>query len=183
MKKGINHEERLFEYLLGQLSEDEQAQIEQRYLADPDFHEEILAAERELIDRYVYGELANRELFETHFLSSPGRRQRVEFARALMQSPAAKAPAGSQLALPVRRQLQDAGNPVVQAPPVPVPDPPASNAPTIPAPQTPPPVRVATFILSPTLTRSTNETPTVRLKASDVQADFEIQLETSDYSR
>ena len=87
MKRSTPDEERLIGYLLGQLSPEEQAGIEERYLSDPEFHQELRAAERELIDRYVRGEV-QREPFERQFLSSPSRRQRVEFARALMQSSA-----------------------------------------------------------------------------------------------
>lgn len=77
---------RLARYLLGQLTQDEQARVEEQYLADPDIHEELRAAERELIDQYVSGDLADRTAFEAHFLTSPGRRERVAFARALRQA-------------------------------------------------------------------------------------------------
>lgn len=79
-------EKQLVRYLLGQLGPDEQARIEELYLADPDIHEELRAVERDLIDQYVHGALADRAAFEAHFLTSPRRRERVEFARALMQS-------------------------------------------------------------------------------------------------
>jgi hypothetical protein len=86
MKNTANDENRLVRYLLGQMPQEEQAEIEERYLADPDFHQELRAAERDLIDRYVHGELVEREQFEKSFLASPRRRQKVEFARALMRT-------------------------------------------------------------------------------------------------
>ena len=86
----------LIQYLLGQMRPEEQALVEERYLADPDYHDELRAAERDLIDRYVRGELSEADAFERHYLSSPGRRAKVEFARALAQwsdrSPVAAAP-------------------------------------------------------------------------------------------
>jgi hypothetical protein len=105
MNQETNKEERLIQYLLGQLREEEQARIEERYFTDPDFHEELRATERDLIDRYVYGELSGREQeqFETHFLSSPRRRQKVEFARALRQS-LAQAPAAAVAERAISRQ-------------------------------------------------------------------------------
>jgi hypothetical protein len=78
---------RLTEYLLGRLSEDERSLIEERFLADPGVHDQLRAVERDLIDRYVRGELPDPEVFEANYLSSPARRARVEFARSLMESP------------------------------------------------------------------------------------------------
>jgi hypothetical protein len=94
MKLATNNEKQLIQYLLGQMRQEDQARIEEQYLADPDFHQELRATERDLIDQYVHGELskAKHEQFEKYFLLSPSRRQKVEFARALMQS-LAQAPA------------------------------------------------------------------------------------------
>jgi hypothetical protein len=86
MKREGHNEERLVQYLMGQLRPEEQAALEEQYLADPDLHEELRATERDLIDQYVHGELSNRDQFERYFLASPRRRQKVEFARALMES-------------------------------------------------------------------------------------------------
>jgi hypothetical protein len=80
-----DEEARLTRYLLGQLPAQEQAEVEERYLSDPDYHLALRAAERDLIDRYVRGELSDHEAFETHYLSSPARRARAEFAQALAQ--------------------------------------------------------------------------------------------------
>lgn len=73
------------QYLLGQLSDDEQARIEQRVFANDDSHEKLLAFEEDLIDAYVGGELSaeDRAKFEAHFLSSDRRVQKVATARAL----------------------------------------------------------------------------------------------------
>jgi anti-sigma factor RsiW len=77
----------MIRYLLGGLSEDEQTRLEERFFADDDYFEQLLAVESELIDAYVRGELSGheREQFETFFLASPRRRERVEFAKALMK--------------------------------------------------------------------------------------------------
>jgi anti-sigma factor RsiW len=72
-------------YLLGELRDDEQASVEQRVFAGDDTHEELLAVEEDLIDAYVGGELSaeDRARFESHFLSSERRVQKVATARAL----------------------------------------------------------------------------------------------------
>ena len=72
-------------YLLGDLSEEEQIQLEKECLADDEAFERLLMLESELNDAYVRGELSgrDRQLFERSVLGSPRRRQRVEFAQAL----------------------------------------------------------------------------------------------------
>lgn len=85
MATDINNETLIARYLLGELPEDQQVEIEDRAFADKDFLASITAVENDLIDEYVRGELsaADRQLFETRFLASAERRKRVEFATAL----------------------------------------------------------------------------------------------------
>jgi anti-sigma factor RsiW len=75
----------LREYLLGDLTEEARRRVEQRLLTEPDFLEELLAGEEELIDEYVGDELSvdERLKFEQHFLCTTERRQQLRFARAL----------------------------------------------------------------------------------------------------
>lgn len=72
-------------YLLGELSEQEQATLEERYFHDPEFFNQVLQIESELVDAYARNRLSAemRERFEQSYLKHPSRRQRVEFARAL----------------------------------------------------------------------------------------------------
>jgi hypothetical protein len=72
-------------YLLGDLPEEGRARLEDRYSADAEVFEELLATENDLIDSYVRGELTEveRQQFEAEYFKSPQRRERVEFARAL----------------------------------------------------------------------------------------------------
>jgi hypothetical protein len=78
----------LTQYLLGKLSEPEQATTETDYFADKEKFEEMWAAENDLIDDYLRGKLtrSDRELFEQRFLSSPWGRKRVKAARILLTS-------------------------------------------------------------------------------------------------
>lgn len=72
-------------YLLGELSEREQATLEERYFRDPDVFNKVLQVESELVDAYARGQLSAemRKRFEDSYLKHPARRNRVEFARAL----------------------------------------------------------------------------------------------------
>jgi hypothetical protein len=75
----------LRKYLLGDLSEDEQVDVEDRAFADQEFLRALEAAEADLIDAWVRGDLSpsERRAFERQFLVSPQRRNKVDFARAL----------------------------------------------------------------------------------------------------
>src|SRR5262249_47624141 len=78
-------QELIVSYLLGELPEKQQAEIEDHAFQDQEYLENILAVENDLIDEYVRGEIpaAKRHKFESHFLASEERRRKVEFARAL----------------------------------------------------------------------------------------------------
>lgn len=78
-------EQTMTRYLLGELSEQEQAALEERYYRDPQVFNEVLRVESELVDAYARGQLSTemRERFENSYLKHPARRNRVEFARAL----------------------------------------------------------------------------------------------------
>lgn len=72
-------------YLLGELSESEQAALEEKYFTDPQVFDQVLKTESELVDGYVRGQLSNevRERFEKSYLKHPARRERMQFASAL----------------------------------------------------------------------------------------------------
>jgi hypothetical protein len=73
------------QYLLGGLDEEARQGVERRLLADEDFFEELLFVEEELADQYLNEELSadERRDFEGHFLSTPERRRKLSFAKAL----------------------------------------------------------------------------------------------------
>ena len=79
------NDELIVRYLLGDLPEEKQSEIEDRAFQDEQYLHEILAAEGDLIDEYVRGELSDssRRQFESRFLSSAERRRKVVFARAM----------------------------------------------------------------------------------------------------
>src|SRR5215218_530016 len=81
----IDNETVIAQYLLGELPEEQQVEIEDRAFSDKAYVASITAVENDLIDEYVRGELAvaDQQRFESRFLASAERRKRVEFAKAL----------------------------------------------------------------------------------------------------
>src|SRR5436309_16124107 len=74
-------------YLLGELSDAEQEEMEVRYFTDDALFEQLLAIEDDLIDRYARGQItaSERQRFERHFMKSPARRKLVRFADVLLR--------------------------------------------------------------------------------------------------
>jgi type II secretory pathway pseudopilin PulG len=81
----VDNENLISRYLLGELPEEQQVEIEDRAFSDKDYLATITTVENDLIDEYVRGELSapDRQRFESRFLASAERRKRVEFAKAL----------------------------------------------------------------------------------------------------
>ena len=82
-------------YLLGAPDE----RLDELAVADDDFGARLAAAENDLVDAYVRGELSpeSRERFESFYLTSEERREKVRFAEAfLLWSSAIPAPADAR---------------------------------------------------------------------------------------
>jgi hypothetical protein len=84
MGQYIEEQKTIRRYLLGELAEEKQRQLEESLLTNSELFEEILMAEDELVDEYTAGLLdeRERERFEKHFLATPERLQKLRFARA-----------------------------------------------------------------------------------------------------
>lgn len=93
-------------YLLGELSSDEQTELETRYFGDAELLERIDAAEDELIDDYVRRQLPpdRRLRFESHFLNEQ-RLERVRMAEALQRAAAPRAARRQAWILPMAAAL------------------------------------------------------------------------------
>jgi CHAT domain-containing protein len=73
-------------YLLGTLSDESaRSQIEERLIADDEYAEQISAAEDELIEEFLDGELTDdeRDLFNKFFLAPPERRRHLRLTQDL----------------------------------------------------------------------------------------------------
>jgi hypothetical protein len=87
MERIKSQEDLIRRYLLGELSEAEQAALEDEYFIDPSEYDRFCRAEDELLDAAARGALpvADRERFERSYLTNPRRRRHVMFAKALAQ--------------------------------------------------------------------------------------------------
>src|SRR5215217_2697881 len=85
MAADLDNENVIARYLLGELPEEQQIEIEDRAFAEKEYLANITAVENDLIDEYVRHELSesDRRRFEERFLASAERRKRVDFAKAL----------------------------------------------------------------------------------------------------
>lgn len=84
MKKQEFNSHEIDQYLLGSLPSAEIERFDELSVADEEFALALSAAEKDLVDAYVQGELSGSRLerFKSHYLASPLRREKVEFARA-----------------------------------------------------------------------------------------------------
>jgi len=80
--------ERMRGYLLGNLSDEEKARLEERFLGDGAYFEQLSAVEEELIEAYVHRELKepDRKCFEQYFMESPVQRVRVDRTDVFLQA-------------------------------------------------------------------------------------------------
>src|ERR1700677_2846905 len=72
-------------YLFGLLPRDQTERLDELSVADDEFAARLDTVESDLVDAYVRGELSGDTLarFQTVYLSSPRRRQKVAFAESL----------------------------------------------------------------------------------------------------
>jgi hypothetical protein len=90
----IEDERLIRQYLLGELSEEKQARVQDRLLCDRQFFDRLVVEENELMDDYLRGALTRQseEKFKSYFLASPERRQKLRFAKALKKRISEEAP-------------------------------------------------------------------------------------------
>lgn len=80
-------EQLMTDFLLGNLPEEEIEQLDEMSLADDHFANRLQAAENDLVDAYVRGELSGLSLtqFKSNYLRSSKRREKVQFAETLQR--------------------------------------------------------------------------------------------------
>ena len=81
-------------YLLGQVSDEEGRRLEERFMTDGEYREEVLILEEDLVDDYLSENLSSeeKEAFERHWL--PCHADRLEIAKGLNRYSAEPAYAG-----------------------------------------------------------------------------------------
>ena len=77
--------QRITGYLVGDLPETEQEELERLYFSDPAVIERVTEVESRLLDAYARGQLSDdmRERVARRYLTHPVRRERLKFAEAL----------------------------------------------------------------------------------------------------
>lgn len=83
MSKQTHNDQTLTRYLLDALPEAEAERLDELSFTGDEFAEALNAAEKDLVDAYIQGELrgATLERFKSHYMASPLRREKVKFAR------------------------------------------------------------------------------------------------------
>ena len=96
----------ILQYLLGAVPEEDACHIDELSITDDGFAARLNAAENDLVDSYVGGELTGEFLqrFQTHYLTSPVRREKVRFAESL-RTLSERAPDSSGRTAEVRRRI------------------------------------------------------------------------------
>lgn len=84
MDNSVVNNETIVNYLLGSLPEAETERLDELSITDDEFAVALNAAEKDLVDAFVQGELtgARLEKFRSHYLASPLRRGKLSFAQA-----------------------------------------------------------------------------------------------------
>lgn len=110
MSNKTNQDEALIRYLIGSLPEAEAERLDELSFTDDKFADALQSAENDLLDAYVQGELTGAvlEQFESHYLASPLRREKLKFARAFQHMAAkqlaAEARTGKKLGTAAKRK-------------------------------------------------------------------------------
>lgn len=73
-------------FFLGEMSEDERLEFEENFILDEGLFENLRIIEDELIEQYIGGTLSDSEKtrFESNYLTTKLRRERVEFTRQML---------------------------------------------------------------------------------------------------
>ena len=84
--KPIFDDQLVVQYLLGTIPEEQASRLDELSIANDKFAERLSAVENDLVDAYVRGELTGESLdrFQSHYLASPYRREKVKFAESLI---------------------------------------------------------------------------------------------------
>ncbi len=86
MTKRTDNQQNFEKFFFGKMAEDERFAFENEFAADYELLEKMRAFEADLIEKYIRGfmDSAEKVKFETHFLKTEKRRNKVEFSRRLI---------------------------------------------------------------------------------------------------
>jgi hypothetical protein len=86
ISKHSDDEQVIIDYLLAALPVAEVERLDELSVTDDEFAERLRIVENDLVDAYASGELTGDRLkgFQSHYLASPRRREKAQFAQALL---------------------------------------------------------------------------------------------------
>lgn len=86
--RGVNDEELIRKYLLGDVTPKEQDEIQDRLFSESDLVDQLLIIETELTDDYLLGNLTplQRTQFENYFLRAPERQRKLRIGELLKKA-------------------------------------------------------------------------------------------------
>lgn len=95
MREVNESQTQLRRFLLDELDEAERRRIEELFISDGDYRENVLIAEEELIEDYLEGSLPveERERFLSHYLTTPEQRRKLRVAKSIKKFAAVGVPA------------------------------------------------------------------------------------------
>jgi hypothetical protein len=101
----VPDDERLIRYLLGLLPGEDAERLDEQCVIDDDAAARLRAAENDLVDAYVRGALNGERLarFESYYLASPLRREKVQFAKRFVSAIDRSPAPGASASRPVPR--------------------------------------------------------------------------------
>jgi len=104
-------DDQLIRHLLGALPEDEAQRVEEESLVDDEVAARLQVAEHDLVDAYARGTLGGDRLarFESFYLASPLRRDRVAFAKRFVAAVDCASPAEQETSATVTARWRGAG--------------------------------------------------------------------------
>src|SRR5690348_10746896 len=87
MKRETDQDTLMSRYLLGELPEEEQIRMEERFFSDDELYQQLLALEDELKYEYAQGGLSaeQRRAFEKRFLQTAEDRRKVAVAGRVLE--------------------------------------------------------------------------------------------------
>ena len=104
-------DDQLIRHLLGTLPEDEAQRVEEESIVDDEVAARLQVAEDDLVDAYARGTLSGDRLarFESFYLASPLRRDKVAFAKRFVAAVDSAAPAEQDTRASVTDEGRDGG--------------------------------------------------------------------------
>jgi hypothetical protein len=86
-EKKISDAQTMIRYLLGELSDEEQSSVEEKYFTDTECFEQLRDLDNELVYLYVHDRLSqeDRQRLERHFLRTPERQEKLKLFKALTE--------------------------------------------------------------------------------------------------